>query len=512
MNKKSVLAAIFLVTIGIVFGAILVSSFKGGVEFGFAGDENVKLGAPSKLHDSNFDSKALGKSFVAVSKAVTPTVVYINVTTKGGSGDSKDGGLQEFFKHFGPDFKFENPEPQQGAGSGVIINPEGYILTNNHVVEGAADDGVEVILNDTRRLKATVVGTDPTTDLAVVKVDGEDLPTAALGNSDSLEVGEWVIAVGNPLGLQSTVTAGIVSFIGRNIGIIDASNPYRIENFIQTDAAINPGNSGGPLVNLYGEVVGINSAIATTNARYQGYGFAIPINLATAVASDIIKYGKVRRGYIGVSIRSVDETDAKALGLKNKHGVFIDNVQVDGAAAEAGLKDGDVILSIDGKEVNASNELQSMIAQHHPGDNVTLEIFRDGKTFKKSVTLRSRDAETVSARDSNPRKKESDEEEMPTKTASFEDIGFSVKNLTSQQKEDYEVENGVVVSDVKRFSEASNRSLRTGDVILEADKKQIKSVKDLKSVLENQKAGDAVLLRVKRREGTTNFITMQIPK
>ncbi|TAK56656.1 MAG: Do family serine endopeptidase [Bacteroidetes bacterium] len=512
MNKKSVLAAIFLVTIGIVFGAILVSNFNGGIQFGFAGDENIKLGAPSKLHQSNVDTRTLGKSFVGVAKAVTPTVVYINVTTKGGGGDHST--LEDFFKQFGPGFKFEEPEPQQGAGSGVIINPNGYILTNNHVVEGASDDGVEVILNDTRRLKAVVVGTDPTTDLAVVKVDADNLPTASLGDSDSLEVGEWVVAVGNPLGLQSTVTAGIVSFIGRNIGIIDANNPYRIENFIQTDAAINPGNSGGPLVNLSGEVVGINSAIATTNARYQGYGFAIPINLATTVASDIIKYGKVRRGYLGVSIRSVDETDAKAFGLDRAKGALIESVQEDGAAAEAGIKQGDIVLSVDGKEVNSSSELQSTVARHHPGEEVSLVLFREGKTIKKSIMLRSREGEALTAKDTESRStaKRDTDESASLKTASFESLGLSVRNLSSEEKREYDVENGVMISDVKRFGEAFNRRLTRGDVIMEADKKEIASVKDLKSVIEKQKAGDALLMRVKRENGQIQFIAIQIPK
>ncbi len=515
MNKKSVLAAIFLVTVGIVFGAILVSNFNGGMKFGFAGDENVKLGTPSKIHNS-IDMGGMRKAFVSVSKAVTPTVVYIKVVTAGSTKSEDDdnssggGGLEEFFKHFGPGFKFEQPEPQMGAGSGIIINSNGYILTNNHVVEGAADNGVEVVLNDTRSMRARVIGTDPTTDLAVIKVEATDLPTASLGDSDSLEVGDWAIAIGNPLGLQSTVTTGIISYIGRNIGIIN--DQYKIENFIQTDAAINPGNSGGPLVNLDGEVIGVNSAIATTNARYQGYGFAIPINLATAVASDIIKYGKVRRGYIGVTIQDVDETYAKAVGLDKPHGALIQSVQDDGAASEAGIKEGDIILSIDGKQINQSNDLQSTIARHHPGDVVKIELFRDGKKFRKEVTLRSRTGETIAAKDTRKPKDEEMDEDKPAKTASFTDIGFSVKNITSQQKEDYEVENGVVISEVKHFAEAFNRGLQTGDVIVEADKKQINNVKDLKNIIEKKNAGDAVLMRVKHKNGQTNFVAIQLPK
>lgn len=277
MNKKSILSAIFLITVGIIFGVILVTNLNTGINFSFAGDEQVKLGAASPIKKEAVEIKSLSQPFIDVAKAITPTVVSINVVEK---VEKRSQEFKEFFHFFGPDFKFPEPEPQMGSGSGVIINSDGYILTNNHVVAGAREDGIEVTLNDKRVFKKVkVVGTDPTTDLAVIKIEGKDLPTASLGNSEELQVGEWVLAIGNPLGLRSTVTAGIVSAIGRGgIGVI--SGDYSIESFIQTDAAINPGNSGGPLVNLYGEVVGLNTAIATTNARYQGYGFAVPINIA----------------------------------------------------------------------------------------------------------------------------------------------------------------------------------------------------------------------------------------
>ena len=218
--------------------------------------------------------------------------------------DSQEDPSQFFHRFFGPDFKFDMPKrgPEVGAGSGVIITANGYILTNNHVVANAKKNGIKVQLFDTREFKAKLIGTDKYTDLAVIKIDADNLPVAALGNSDDVEVGHIVFAIGAPLGLKSTMTQGIVSALGRNIGII--GDAYGIENFIQTDAAVNPGNSGGPLVNINGEVIGINSAIATTNARYQGYSFAIPLNLAKQVATDIIKYGKFRRGFLGVQIRA----------------------------------------------------------------------------------------------------------------------------------------------------------------------------------------------------------------
>lgn len=507
MSKKTVLAAVLLITLGIVFGAVLVSSFNGAVDLSLAREPQITLGVPSSLKGQSFDVKAANKVFVEVSKAVTPTVVSITVTSK---SKGQPDRFHDFFRFFGPDFKFPEPEPQMGAGSGVIVHPDGYIITNNHVVDGADEDGIEVVLNDKRRFKAKVIGTDPSTDLAIIKIDGKDLPTVSLGNSDELEVGEWVLAVGNPLGLQSTVTAGIISAIGRSgIGVIRDS--YGIENFIQTDAAINPGNSGGPLVNLDAEVIGINTAIATTNARYQGYGFAIPINLAKSVAEDLIKFGKIRRGYIGVQIQSIDATMAKALGLEKTQGVLVQGLVADGAAKDAGVKEGDVILSVDGKEVNAANELQSYIARKHPGDVVVLKIFRDGKTIERKVTLRAR-SEDVALRTSDTKLKDEEAEAEPTGAVSFDKLGMTVRSLTPEQKKQYEVDNGVLVTDVKSLSEAANRNLARNDVIIEADRKAVNSAKDLKNIIEKKKPGDSVLLRVKKANGQMSFLAVQIPQ
>ena len=381
--KRSVFAALFLILIGVIFGAVLVSNFD-GVDLGLAQNKSVKLGAERGPLKATSELKALNEAFVGVAKEATPSVVSIVVTTK-----AKKPQDNEFF-HFFPDFKFRMPEEEQtqGAGSGVIVTADGYILTNNHVVEDADENGIEVVLSDTRRFKAKVVGTDPLTDVGVVKIDATDLPVAVLGNSDELQVGQWAIAIGNPLALTSTVTAGIISYLGRNIQII--GDNYGVENFIQTDAAINPGNSGGALVNIYGEVIGINTAIATTNARYQGYGFAIPITLAKTVAEDLILHGKVERGYIGVSISAVDATVAKAAGLEKIEGVLVQDLVEGGAAKDAGIKEGDIILSVDGKLVKAPNELQSLIAGRHPGEKVALQIWRDKTAIQKNVILKPR--------------------------------------------------------------------------------------------------------------------------
>ncbi len=509
MQNKSVISALFLIAVGIIFGVILVTGLNNGIEFSMAGNNPVQLGVPSPIKVSDSNIQFYTQPFVEVSKVVTPTVVSINVTSK---SSGKSGEFKDYYHFFGPDFKFPEPQPQQGAGSGVIINPQGYILTNNHVVAGAVDDGIEVILNDKRIFKnAKIIGTDPTTDLAIIKIDGNNLPTASLGNSDDLQVGEWVLAVGNPLGLNSTVTAGIVSAIGRGgIGVIRDS--YGIESFIQTDAAINPGNSGGPLVNIKGEVIGINTAIATTNARYQGYGFAVPINIAKYVAGDLIEHGKVRRGYLGIQIAAVDETMAKALKLDKSKGVLIQGLIKDGAAEKAGIKAGDVILEIDGKETNAPNEVQSYIATKHPTDVVKIKISRDGKLIDKKVKLGSRldDDEVVAAKDNETEKKSPASESV--KTASFDKLGFSIKNISEQEKRDLDIENGVIVSDIKTLSESAKRGLAKGDIIIEINRTPINNVKSVKEIVENTKGGEPLLMRVRKTADTIIFLAIEVPK
>lgn len=509
MSKKSVLIALFLIAIGIVIGALIVSNSPQGIGLTLAGGEGkVKLGASAPPISGTQDLKLSPNSFIAVAKAVTPTVVSITVTSSGKKGEPR---MPDFFHFFGPEFQPRQPEKSQGSGSGVIVTPDGYIVTNNHVVEGADEDGIEVRMDNQKlRYKARLVGTDPTTDIAVIKIDQKDLPVAALGNSDNIQVGEWVLAIGNPLGLTSTVTAGIVSAIGRNINII--SDQYGIENFIQTDAAINPGNSGGPLVNLNGEVIGINTAIATTNMRYQGYGFAVPINIVKTVAMDLIENGRVRRGYIGVTIRSIDQTMAKAIGLDRPQGVLINSLVKGGGGEAAGLKAGDVILSIDGKEVNEPNELQSYIATKHAGDAVTLKIFRDGSTFEKKVTLQPREEEKTTVKAAEKKGESSRERETKPAIVKFDNLGMTVRPLRPEEKKAGDVENGVVVSDLAPYSEAFNQGIAENDVILEADRKPISEPAELKRIVESKKPGDALLLRVKKPGGTIIYVAVQIPK
>lgn len=512
MSTKSILAALFLITIGIVFGVVLVSSFR-GVDVSLA-DPQVKLGAQSAAPKPNPTLQALNEAFHAVSKEVTPTVVYITVKS-GGEKSSEDEEGGRFFHFFGPDFRFEIPRrgPSVGAGSGVILTEEGYILTNNHVVQDASKDGIEVTLNDTRKFKARLVGTDRYTDLAVIKIDASGLPVPRLGNSDEVEVGHIVFALGNPLGLTSTMTQGIVSALGRQLRIIDdEGSGYGIENFIQTDAAVNPGNSGGPLVNISGEVIGINTAIATTNQRYQGYSFAIPINLAKKVAGDIIKFGSVRRGYIGVRIQNVDATLAKASGLDKPQGVFVQEVTPGGAGEAAGIKPRDIILTVDGKEVNSANQLQTMIASRYPGETVTLGILRDKKKMEIKVTLRAREEDTVaSVRDSRDEKPAERRETTAARRVKISSIGLTVRNLDERTKKDYDVEYGVLVESVEPLSEAAERGLRERDVIMNVGDEPVRSAGQLEALINSKKPGDALLLRVKGADKSTRYVAVEIP-
>lgn len=513
MSTKSVLTAVFLIALGILMGVVMVSSYK-GVDLTFASDQQVQLGSQSSNLKTNQTLLALNDAMHTIAKEVTPAVVYITVQTKPRAEGSDDAN--RFFRFFGPDFKFETPRPHPeiGAGSGVILTPNGYILTNNHVVDNADPDKIEVTLSDNRKFKAKLIGTDEFTDLGVIKIDAQNLSVPKLGNSDDVEVGHLVFAFGNPLGLTSTMTQGIVSATGRQIGILNDQQGYGIENFIQTDAAVNPGNSGGALVDIKGEVIGINTAIATTNQRYQGYSFAIPINMAKKVATDIIRYGKVRRGYIGVNIQTVDATMAKANGFERPKGVIVQNVNSGSAGEDAGLKAGDIILSVDGKEVNSANQLQTLIASRYPGDVVSLQVYRDGKTIEKKVTLKPREKEEekfVAARDRENSELKRKGSTSPTKVT-MEDLGLTVRNIDSQVKKEYDVESGVLVEAVEPFSEAAKRDLRENDVILSVGDQKVISAVELRDILDKRKPGDAVLMRVKSANKSTRFVAIEIPQ
>lgn len=325
---------------------------------------------------------------IAAEKTVH-AVVHVKTKSRGKDYYSSNP-FYEFFFGPGSGYRQQPQQPIMGAGSGVILTEDGYIVTNNHVIDGA--DEIEVTLNDKRNFSATLVGTDPTSDIALLKIEAEELPFVPYGNSDVLKVGEWVLAVGNPFNLTSTVTAGIVSAKARSINIIANRNQtLGVESFIQTDAAVNPGNSGGALVNQNGELVGINTAIASQTGSFTGYSFAVPVSIAKKVVSDLMEYGEVQRGLLGVSIAEVSAELAEELNIKidKIKGVFVLEVSPNGGAKEAGLQSGDIILSVNGDEVNSVPELQERVSRHRPGENIKLIILRDGKQKPFDVVLRN---------------------------------------------------------------------------------------------------------------------------
>lgn len=512
MTRKQITVVGLLMAACVAVGVLLATDWN-KTPFGLAGPE-VRLGADSPPVTPSNEITAINNAFVAVSRAVTPQVVSIEVTGKiaaasdQGEEDMGDDpmDMRRFF--FGP---MPN-QPQRGSGSGVIVSPDGFILTNNHVVEGGVNGTVMVQMNDGREFTARVVGRDSLTDLAVIKIEATDLPTATFGNSDELQVGGLVLAVGNPLGLNYTVTQGIVSALGRGrLNLNRDRAGYGIEDFIQTDAAINPGNSGGGLFNLKGELIGINSAIATRTGYYQGYGFAIPINLARAVAVDLIEDGRVNRGYIGVKIKDVDAKLARALGLTQGQGVLVSELVKGGAGEAAGLKANDVILEVDGQPVNTSNHLQSVVARKRAGQEVKVKIYRDGSTIERTVKLKARDEyETVDDVQDAPGRRES---VMPRSgTVSIPELDMDVRMLDSRTAREINVESGVAVDRLQVYGEAYNEGVRQGDVIVSVNRNPIKSPEDIRSIVSSAKAGDVLLLQLKRRDGSTDLVAVEIKK
>jgi len=401
------------------------------------------------------------------------------------------------FEHFF-DFPRRQPRerefPQQGQGSGVIVRHQGdyYILTNNHVIKDA--DEIQIRLTDDRYFEAEVVGADSLSDLALLKIDASDLPHVPMGDSDGLREGEMVMAVGNPFGYAHSITYGIVSALGRG----RFGNEYG--SFIQTDAAINPGNSGGALVNLKGELVGINTAIITRSGGYQGIGFAIPVNLARSVMEQLIEHGEVRRGLLGVEIGDVDPLTAEALAMESTQGVLINKVLPGRAADKAGVQRGDVVLAVDGRPVRNVTELKSLIGATPPGTRVGLLVLREGKKKKIEVELEQLTEEAFAASSVPDRADEGK-------------LGLEVQELAPEiaRQLGYEGEKGVVVSQVESGSEAARRGLRRGDLIQEVNRRPVDTLEDFEKEMGKVKPGEAVLLLI-RRDGATRFLGLRIPK
>jgi serine protease Do len=435
--------------------------------------------------------------FTEAAAAVTPAVVYIKTTYSSQSGGGQDQLEQMFGDMFGQRIRPQGP--QQASGSGVIISTDGYIVTNNHVVEKA--DKITVATNDHRTFQAKVIGTDPNTDLALIKINAADLPIVKLGNSDETRVGEWVLAVGNPFNLTSTVTAGIISAKGRNIGIIGSEdksedNPFgrtrnqqsqpklnkAIESFIQTDAAINPGNSGGALVNTKGELVGINAAIASHTGSYEGYGFAIPVNLAKKVLNDIKKYGTVKRGFVGVSFTELNPDVAQQLGVTNTNGLYVNDLVPGGGAEQAGIKKGDIIEKVEGVPVYESSDLQERVGRLQPGDKISMTVLRDGKEKTFAVTLKA---------DATP----SNRTAAVSKSAEelFNKLGASFQPLTQAEKAKFHVNSGVKVTQVRPGRVFDNFEIPVGSIITSINKSPINSVADIDKAITNLRNGNLVI-------------------
>lgn len=506
-NRDKVLSGILLVLIGVMAGMILMLLRQGSLRFDLSEVKVTEISRSDTPIWANEDLERIDDRFLFrnVARTVTPTVVYIEteISNRNREASNETDDEDAFWERF-------LPPRARTVGSGVLISNDGYILTNNHVISDAVSGGISVTLSDKRTFDARVVGSDPSTDLAVLKVDGQSLPSVVVGNSDRVEVGEWVLAIGNPFRLRSTVTAGIVGALSRDVQIIE--DDYRIESFIQTDAAINRGNSGGALVNTSGELIGINTAIATQSGTYQGYGFAVPSNLALKVAKDIIEFGEVKRGIMGVSIQTVNERIARRIGMDMIEGVAISGILgSDTPAGRAGLKPDDVILEVNGESVNESNQLQEKVAMFRPDDEVELTVWSSGTINKKILVLDEREIEEPVASTIEEFRDESEIEEwneIPengreagVEQKSFSEPGFTLRALANPQNPD---EFDIYIHRIEPFSEAYNRGLIEGSELLEINEIAATDLSIVeKEIFDSIQNEGSLLLKILTEDGVT---------
>jgi Do/DeqQ family serine protease len=456
------------------FGYLLVA-ILGGASFALinkafeSNDPQTITSTSEKLPvmPASYESHAavIGPDFVDAANLTVHAVVHISAEL-----EQKNKVYNDFFDMFN-DF-FNNPQyryntPAIATGSGVIISPDGFIVTNNHVVQQASK--LEITLNDRRAFKAKVIGTDPTTDLALIKIEADNLPYLVYGNSDNVNVGEWVLAVGNPFNLTSTVTAGIVSAKARNINILGEVSA--IESFIQTDAVVNRGNSGGALVNTEGELVGINAAIASNTGSYTGYSFAIPVNIVKKVIEDIRNFGEIQRAYLGISFQEIDNKFAEEKGLSEVKGIYVQEVLEDGAASAAGIKQGDVIVSVNDTPTNSKAALLEIIGTHRPGDRVKVMIMRDNKLKEYDVTLKNRSGNTDIVKKDN-----------------LNVLGATFQALSSDELKSLNISHGIKVTNLEN-GKLSSAGIRQGFIIMYIDKEPVKTVDELNNYLENKRGG-----------------------
>jgi Do/DeqQ family serine protease len=421
----------------------------------------------------NKDAPSGIPDFTAAATSSTPTVVHIKTKIKGTTVSSKNrnpfgdpfGDEDPFFQFFGGPRSYSVPD-QQASGSGVIMSSDGYIITNNHVIDGASE--INVTLSNRKSYKATVVGTDPNTDLAVIKIGATNLPYMLFGNSDDVKLGQWVLAVGYPLNLDVTVTAGIVSAKARSIGINKSDRA--IESFIQTDAAVNPGNSGGALINTEGELIGINSAIASPTGSYAGYSYAIPVNIVKKAVNDLIKFGAVQRAYIGINYapESLSDEQKKQMGVKDGPGIFVTGVATDGAAKAAGIEKGDFITKLNDVDISSSSELQEQVARYKPGDKISITYVRNGKENTTNITLKN---------------KVGNYEVVKTET-SFDNLGGELVTIDKETARKNDITGGV---QVRKLGDGilKNTRIQEGFIITSVDGQDVNTIDDLKNILNN---------------------------
>lgn len=456
--KRSVffVVMILVASIGGILGSIITIRYLGIPNLNYSSiEDRQRLVLTGRTPDTVYNVPR-ELDFLSTAKRVVPGVVHVR--TGYGPGVFSLNPLQQYER------------PVHSSGSGVIISDDGYIVTNNHVIEDATN--IEVVMNNNQRYYAKLVGADANTDLALLKIKANGLPFVAYGNSDQVQAGEWVLAIGNPFDLNSTVTAGIVSAKARNIGILQEKNGLSVEAFIQTDAAVNPGNSGGALVNLTGELIGINTAIATSSGSYQGYSFAIPVSLVKKVMDDLLEFGKVQRGLLGINIGDVDAARAEQYDLTVTQGVFVSNVLSGSAAEESGLLPGDVIVAIDNHVVNSVSELQEWVARNRPGREIAVTFLRQG--IKKEVKARLKNSQ---GEESFERK----EVKHDIEGARFEDVPY--RDLARLL-----LDGGVKVTDLS-VGKWKKAGVRRGFILAFIDKVPVDNVEDLNRILEYKKGG-----------------------
>ena len=490
MKKIGLIALVAFIGGAAAIGGYKLLEPKNDGMLSFADQQKVLFASNPKI------SSAGAVDFVEAAAAVSPAVVHIKTSYTGSdSGQGRSSSPMDMFEEFfGRGGRKMPRAPRAASGSGVILTPDGYIVTNNHVVDNA--DKIEVILSDRRKVSAKVIGKDPNTDLALIKVEATDLPVVKMGNSDNVQIGEWVLAVVFPLDLQTPVTAGIVSAKARNIGILarnqqpteEEYEEYQrtgkapvnnsIESYIQTDAAINPGNSGGALVNANGELIGINAAIASQTGTNVGYGFAIPVNLAKKILDDFRKYGAVKRGYIGVTFSALDADAAEKLNVKDISGLYVNEVLSGSGAAAAGIQKGDIIKKVDGAVIYDSPDLQEKIGRLSPGDKVELTYSRNGQLKDTRVTLKG---ESSTAKPNEVAK--------ASGSASIEKLGASFAPASAQLKSKFGAKSGVVVTAVEQGKIFDSLEIPKGLLVTAVNGRPVNSAKDVEQALPQSRNG-----------------------